>query len=249
MCWSLAASASMVAVGSAATVFAVRRRLPTAFPVALGYFTLMEGLQSVGYLVVDGCGEPVNRAVTLLSYLHIAFQPFFINALALELVPAQVRSRVWRAAHAMSAVSAAVMLAQLMDIDGTCRIGQPLCGTALCLRSGTWHIAWDVPYNGLMEPIDRLLGLNLGFPTYFFATFVMPLLYGSWRFVLVNLAAGPVLANVVTKDVNEVPAIWCLFSIAIIVLAAWPRLLELVRVERWPLWPRHWRASGASRAV
>ena len=52
----------------------------------------MEALQAAGYLVVNQCGLAANQVLTLLSVLHITFQPFFVNAFAMELIPAEVRA-------------------------------------------------------------------------------------------------------------------------------------------------------------
>ena len=54
---------------------------------------VMEALQLVGYLVINQCDNPINQAVTLLSILHIVFQPFFINAFTLELVSPAMRAK------------------------------------------------------------------------------------------------------------------------------------------------------------
>ncbi|MGA1210257.1 MAG: hypothetical protein ACO3U4_11555, partial [Gemmobacter sp.] len=51
------------------------------------------------------------------------------------------------------------------------------------------------------------------------AVFVLPALYGAWRFAAINFVAGPVGSFALTADPSEGPAIWCLFSIPILVLA------------------------------
>jgi len=236
MCWSVTVSAAMVAAGAAATVVTVRRQDAPAIPLTLSYFTLMEGLQLAGYMVIDQCGSPANQSITLLSVLHIVFQPFIINAFAMELVPRHVRLRVRTAVFGACALSSAVMLMQLYPFDwaGTCLPGAILCSAELCTVSGDWHLAWNVPYNGLLAPFDRFTGLYLGFPTYMIATFVVPLIYGAWRLVLFHLAFGPILAGQLTGNPNEVPAIWCLFSIGIILIALSPAIRRKVE----------WRAAA-----
>lgn len=245
MCWSLSASAAMVAVGSSAAVFAAHKRLPPAVPATLGYFSLMEALQTAGYLVTGACGTPANQAVALLSYLHIVFQPFFINAFAMQLLPGSVSRRIRTTVYAMCAASSAFMLIQLMLADwaATCRLGQPLCGAEFCVRPGNWHIAWDIPLNGLTIKLDDLLGLRIGFPTYVLTVFVMPLVYGAWRFTVFHALAGPLLASYLTNSANEFPAIWCLFSIAIILTALVPGLMSQLETESWFLWPKRWILS------
>ncbi|MEW9921650.1 DUF5765 domain-containing protein [Marimonas sp. MJW-29] len=235
MCWSAEASAAMVAAGVVATGIALSRKEPPAIPLTLGYFTVMEGLQLAGYGVLDQCGTTANQAVTLLSYLHIVFQPLVINLFAMELVPAPIRARARRWVIMLSLAAGAVMLAQLLPVPafGKCLPGTPLCAEALCTVSGSWHIAWNIPYNGLMVPLERALGFGSGFPTYMLAVFVLPLVYGAWRFVLLHAVTGPFLAWTLTDNPNEMPAVWCLFSIAILVVSLSIRARGSVTARTW----------------
>ncbi|MEM7497023.1 MAG: DUF5765 domain-containing protein [Pseudomonadota bacterium] len=240
MCWSETASVAMVGIGGAATALAIVRDEPRAIWLTLGYFTAMEGLQAVGYGVVDACGTPANRAVTFLSYLHIAAQPFFINAFAMALVGGAVSTAMRRGVWLGCAISMLVMLAQLPPIDalGRCRPGDPLCGAELCLVSGEWHIAWSIPYNGLLHPLEDALGTSAGFPSYMLAAFGLPLLYGAWRFVLFHALVGPVLAMILTDDPQEFPAVWCLFSVGIVLIALSPQIRRPFENSGLPHWPR-----------
>jgi len=245
MCWSITASILMVGAGSAATAVAAVRHQPAAITFALGYFTVMEALQAGGYLVVDQCGSHMNQSITLLSYLHIVFQPFVINAFAMELVPRPVQERVRRVAYLMCSISAVVMLMQLYPFTwaGICRSGDVLCGQALCLVSGEWHIAWNIPYNDLLVPFDRMLGTSFAFPTYVATVFALPLLYGAWRFVAIHLAAGPIFAGLLTSNPNEWPAVWCLFSIGILLMGLSPWIRGHFETRNWWLWPKSWTAK------
>lgn len=243
MCWSATASIGMVCLGALATGVAASRGQPRAICLTLGYFTIMETLQAIGYAVADQCGTPGNQAITLLSYLHIVFQPFFINAFAMELVPGPIKTRLRRSVYLLCGASSTVMLAQLYPFEwaGTCRLGQALCGTELCLTSGDWHIAWSIPYNGLLLPLKDSLGIDLSFPTYVFAIFFLPLAYGAWRFVIFHALAGPLLAYSLTANPNEAPAVWCLFSIGILVLGVSPPIRQHFETNTWWGWPRSWQ--------
>ena len=237
-------SVAMVGVGAVATGVVAARGQPPAIWLTLGYFTVMEALQATGYAVVDQCGAPGNQAITLLSYLHIVFQPFFINAFAMELVPGPVKSRVRHGVYLCCAASSAVMLAQLYPFEwaGSCRIGDTLCGVELCLTSGEWHIAWNIPYNGLLLPLKDVLGIPLSFPTYPLAVFLLPLAYGAWRLVILHALAGPILADALTTNPNEAPAVWCLFSIGILLIGLSPRIRQHFETTTWWAWPKSWQS-------
>lgn len=130
-----------------------------------------------------------------------------------------------------AAVSSAVMLPQLAPAEQFCHClpGTPLCGATLCTVSGSWHIAWNVPYNCLFVPFETSIGLYAGFPAYMVTVFLLPLFYGAWRFVLLHAVGGPIL----TDNPNEMPAVWCLFSIAILLIALCPTVRRGVTAQRW----------------
>lgn len=234
MCWGVEVTAGMMVLGAAGAAFSLRRGDSLAVPVALGYFALMEGLQLAGYLVLDQCGTPSNELVTQLSMLHIAGQPIIINAFILALLPDGGSAVVRRWVLGLAALASAVILLQLLDIPqlGTCTPGFALCAETWCTRSGDWHLAWDVPYNGLMVPVETALGTGMAFPSYILAVFVMPLLYGAWRFTLFHALVGPILASQLTSDPNEAPAIWCLASVLILLVGLSPPVRRHFEIRR-----------------
>ena len=239
MCWNSEVSMAMTGIGAAAAVVTYRRKDPAAIWLTLGYFSCMEALQVAGYAVLDQCGTPENRAVTMASYLHIVFQPFLINAFAMELVPQATKKRTRKWVYAFCGLSAAVMLAQLVpwQFAGECLPGSPLCASTLCTVSGNWHIAWDIPYSGLLLPFEDAVGIHAGFPTYMVAAFVLPLVYGAWRFAVMHAAVGPTLAWALTDNPNEMPAVWCLFSIFILFLGLSLRVRRRFTTMHW--WGQH----------
>ena len=221
MCWGVGITATMVAAGVGAAAITHRRGAPWPVPLTLGFFAAMEAIQLAGYGVIDECGGSANRAVTIAAMAHIALQPVVINLFALALLTPALPARSRRFVIAAAAAASAVIVLQLLPIEafGRCAPGIALCGEALCTRSGAWHQAWDVPYNGLLVPLEAALGTRTGFPSYMIAVFVLPALYGAWRFAAINFVAGPVGSFALTADPSEGPAIWCVFSIPILVLA------------------------------
>jgi len=246
MCWSGQASAVLATAGLGMTGYAAYRKEPAAIWVPLGYFSLMELLQAFTYSVIDQCGLPSNQIATLLGYLHIAFQPFFINAVSMHFIPDQVRARIAPVVYSLCLASTVFMLLQLYPFDwaGHCDPSMPLCGTRLCSVHGNWHIAWEVPTNGMCNAFSATP--SRGFPSYFLAGLALPILYGSWRMTLLHVLLGPWLAKLTTNNITEWPAVWCLLSIGLLTIALKTPIRRALYVRRWWLWPRSWRSSAAS---
>ncbi|TYB83033.1 DUF5765 domain-containing protein [Maritimibacter fusiformis] len=225
MCWSESATLAMVGLGAAATLVSARNGSPRAVPVTLGYFTVMEALQAGGYMVIDQCDLVPNRVVTALSFFHITLQPIIINLFLLALVGPHVTRRMRRGVLVAAGVASVIVALRLVPFDwaGPCRDGMSLCGPGWCTVTGTWHLGWTMPLNDMWTAIwGEWMQGHLPFPAYFAAVFGLPVLYGAWRFALFHLVLGPVLAMLLTDDPNEMPAIWCLFSVGLVLTALVP---------------------------
>ena len=244
MCWSGEASAVLATVGISATVYLAKKGEPKDLWMPLGYFALMELLQAATYIFIDQCDNPWNKLLTHIGYFHIAFQPFFANMVAMYFIPEHVSQRIRKPVFALCGVAAVIILAKLLPAAslGTCNIGvEGYCGSIACSTSGLWHIAWQLPLNGLMSgSIDFLFGFEYGLHafTYILIVFIMPLLYGSWRFVALHVVMGPLISDLTTSDPNEFIAVWCLFSIALCLAVIKSPVRRHLHVHSWLLYRR-----------
>ena len=244
MCWSGEASLVLASTGIIGTGYAMYKKEPTALWVALGYFSSMELLQAFTYSVINQCDNPANQIATLLGYLHITFQPFFINAVSLYFINQKVARKIAPFVYICCFAAAILMLIQLYPFAwaGQCDVRRPLCGDMLCSVRGSWHIAWLVPTNGIGNLLTRhgIFFFDNGFPGYVIASFILPILYGSWRCTAYHLLFGVYLANATTNNINEWPAIWCLLSIAILLIVVKTPIRKMLHVRHWILWPKSW---------
>lgn len=213
MCWSSSASVLATGAGVAATVYAAKKGYPKAQVFTLAFFTLMEFLQAASYIWIGECGMGENVLLTRLSYMHIAFQPPVVSAFMLSFTSKKTREKWFKLVMGVSFVSTILLLSKMFvpmmwDVpqEYMCRVGEALCGTDVCTYRGDWHQAWRLP----------LLGVIPAFFVYNLPVFIMPIFYGAWRISLYHAALGPILAYMLTTDPNEAPAIWCLFSVALL---------------------------------
>ncbi len=223
MCWSGEASAVLAVTGFASTAYFYKKGESKVLCAALAYFSLMELLQAYTYTVIDECFNPNNQIATFLGYMHIAFQPFFVNAVAMHFIPENWRKRIAPWVYSLCFAAAVIFMMRIYPFEwmtycydksyqflvGTgIRFNMPFCGESICSTSGDWHIAWAIPANGSIHMANA----------YVCAAFLLPLLYGSWKLVLYHFLTGPLLAFLTTSNTNEWAAVWCLYSIGLLLL-------------------------------
>lgn len=244
MCWSGEASAVLATIGFGTATHLAYKGESRQLWIPLTYFACMELLQAATYAYINLCDSPPNQILTLFGYIHIAFQPFFVNMVAMYFIPAEVRNKISTFVYTVCAVGAIAMLVKMYPFawSGKCLIGiEAFCGAQACSVSGDWHIAWQLPLNGLNIDFSHTIpgfmyGLH-GF-TYIVVAFIMPVIYGSWRFVAFHILMGPVLSMLTTRDPNEYAAVWCLFSIALCLSVIKTPIRRHLHVNSWPFYSR-----------
>jgi hypothetical protein len=174
----------------------------------------MEFLQFFSYLSVDECALSSNSFLTLLSYIHIAFQPIFVNMFLMEGLQKKPSPKVRAFVYAACLAVAALILIKLVPFvpSSLCALGQTICGPQLCTLSGAWHLAWSVPQYNLPIPGDSFI-------YYALAAMIVPLFYGARQGVVLLVLSGPVLAYFLAGgNAQEWPSIWCFYSVLLIML-------------------------------
>jgi len=242
MCWSGEASAVLAASGFASSVYLYRKKEAPPLCAALAYFSGMEALQAYTYSVINQCSNPDNQVATLLGYLHIAFQPFFINAVSMYFIPDAVRKKIQYYVYGLCFVAAWLIIMRLYPFSWGIPCYQisysfptfpqgessvPFCGKIICSTHGQWHIAWQIPAYYI-----SLFAEN----AYMIVAFFLPIVYGSWRITIYHLLTGPLLAWLTTNNANEYAAVWCLYSIGLLGLMIKTPIRKLLFVRKWFWW-------------
>ena len=111
-------------------------------------------------------------------------------------------------------------------------------------------IAWLLPTNGIGNSMADNATLGRGYITYPLTAFVLPALIGSWRFTLFSFLAGPTLAGYTTNNINEWPAVWCLFSIGLVLaIIKTPLRYHLHTSDPWWMMLMKWRRRRRTEKV
>jgi hypothetical protein len=170
--------------------------------------------------------------------MHIAFQPFFVNAVAMHFIPKNIRLRISSTVYVFCFAASVIFMMRIYPFEwaGFCfdkkyqfllmpdiKFTMPFCGEQICSTSGDWHIAWEIPASGSYAMAS----------SYMYAVFLLPLIYGSWKLVFYHLISGPLLSYLTTRDMNESAAVWCLYSIGLILLVIKTPIRKYLYVNSW----------------
>lgn len=210
MCFNITSSLIMTIIGVALSVYCYYK---INFLVAFGifYFTLMEIIHVLGYLVINNCGNKLNSSLAYVNYIHISFQPFIFTIMIFGLLQfynlTDIKYSNFKYVIILSFIASLFMLSRLWGKPG---LGCNLCGPKPCVKSGKHHITIQTPLRTKPEYFT---------PTFFihFLFFFIPICFlGAWgigisAFILISFI---LLINILGVSPTEGSTIWCLASIA-----------------------------------
>lgn len=185
------------------------------------WFSFMEFLQYVQYLVINDCSNIVNIVFTALGWIHIAYQPLFSNIALTALDPKNLnkeRKDTWDYILKFCFVCGTLMSLRLLipvfyqkentfflpcteSIEG-------MCAPVTCSYDGLHHIKWTFK---MLKPSYPFPGIA----AHFLNMFIAPILMGQWKAAIILFMTGPFIAALFNGvSDGERSSIWCYFSIA-----------------------------------
>ena len=216
--------------------------------LALGvfFFFLMEFLQVIQYLFIASdlqspvCETFVNQVLTMLGFLHICLQPYFMHSMNESLLhvarptnTVEQNKRIERTSAQYAVIKRLSLIGGLLlflryplsflpgydTLNGQVST-EWLRGNNLCTYKTNvmHHLGWSVP---MADPTYNIMGTGIH-SFLMFAPF-LALFESPWTKILskgmvvqgiIAYMSGPFFASLVTDNLQEQASIWCLFSIA-----------------------------------
>ena len=225
MCWSENVSLMFTVIGAAATAYSYKY-VDRLWALSVFYFTIMQLIHYISYLVINECDNPVNIAMAYTNYVHVAFQPFFY------LLGLYGLFKTYKTINKDQLVSLRYFIyisvffgvfyaARLFPIQGPSETtkgslkttGCTWCGPP-CAVSGKQHVDLSVPLR--LRPYYFTPGIF----SHFFLIFIPPLLYNTTTrivslFMLISASIPAMLYNLTPSESGTT---WCGISIAQLII-------------------------------
>lgn len=256
MCFSAEMSLGFSIAGILFTVWCFYSNGNMNIVKGVGWFVLMELLQFVQYQFIatdidpenptfeqmqqsQTCRSSMNRFLTLLGFIHIAFQPYFSACMSCALVQRAESVAQFKLVHRLQLWGAALLLGrhfltyfdgkdfEMLGFDAKYAFDPKkwvpsvewLSGPALCTYAGKTHLAWSVPFvdHSYYVPAMQLHAFLMFVPffTLDFGGFFKN--YRNWIAGFLLFITGPFLGDWFTANKHEAASIWCFFSICQVV--------------------------------
>jgi len=218
MCFDQKSSAFFAVVGLSLSIGFYIWLKNLKFSIGVFYFFGMELLQAIQYSFIDQCDNPINKFLTLVGYLHICFQPFFMHLMSSSCTVNRDKLLQFRVVYKLTFAWGLCMILRFLlapysiyGYSDSCNT-EWVRGESLCTYKGNVHLAWSVP---LYDDIYISPNLNVHF-----MLMIVPYFLIDWKLIfsgIILTLTGPVLSMLLTDNVQEQPSIWCFFSIAQII--------------------------------
>jgi len=204
MCFSEQMSLAIGMTGILSSIYFFKKNIYAA--IGIGYFALMEILQYFQYKVINECNNDYNKFLTNIGYLHICFQPLFVNIWLFAFIKKPNFIYLYMCFFAGLLLASRLLFVKDNELCDT--KNEPLCGPKTCAYSGERHIAWNLRLRAAGSYwFTPSIGLH------FFMWVVPALTILQVKPILALLLTGPYLGFLLTNNIHEQPAIWCYTAI------------------------------------
>lgn len=266
MCFDQKSSFFFSAVGLFLTYYIHTRTNNTRLAIGVFWFFLMEFLQGFQFFFINDCDNWWNRALTLVGYIHICYQPFFTHIINSALTKNPKYLEQYNIVLRLCLLGGTMMLgryflaeyvpgyqpAQQIASAYTEWKALPVANNAvvatewlrsdtnqLCTFRGKYHLAWAVPMADVTYWIPSAAIHSFMMFAPFFVMKSNMIIQGFFLWL-----AGPYLASWITPNLMEQASIWCFFSITQIGI-----MLFLIRETLILNWGRDNVKSGTTSSL
>jgi len=195
----------------------------------------MEFLQGFQYFFINDCDNWWNKALTLVGFIHICYQPYFTHIINSSLTKNPKFLDQYNIILRLCIVGGTMLMSRYFiaefwpggydysspissDFTDFSNVSQgPLAhrttewlrGERLCTFKGKYHLSWSVPMSDVSYYVPSAAIHSFLMFAPFFVMKANMIIQGIFLWL-----AGPYLSSWITPNLMEQASIWCFFSIA-----------------------------------
>ena len=217
MCFTKEMSFGLTVLGLGVTAYLYLRGDPWSVYIPILYFTFMELYQYISFYLLDKETEKNKKEtdkylyiVTVLTFIHICFQPLFANMWFKNYIPKSNHKTI-QFLLVLCLIAGLYMFTRFGEFQkkNTIRCNknsEELCSATTIIEKGKMHLKYlfDMRAPSYVTPSIFI---------HFFLIFIPPLILGVRIIPYLCVLFGILLAYIITSERDEIPATWCTFSV------------------------------------
>jgi hypothetical protein len=206
MCFGKTWSVISFSLLTLTTVAGLYFRIPSRITLATGFLAIKELIQVLLYHHLDNGCTDVNKYLTAAAWIHISFQPLFMN---LFISAFSATPKLYDVPLMLCFIYAVVNMFRLREIGGQntkqcIPDDSTLCRPVTCSKAGKHHVAYGFALNSADVSIH-----TPSLFAYFLLSFAPAFIIGDWLFGVINASVAIMSFTLNTHDAGEAAAIWC----------------------------------------
>lgn len=214
MCFGKSWSATSLSVLVGSAIFCAYHKVDWRIVVSVVFLAWKELIQLMLYYNVNDC-NPINTLLTVMAWIHISFQPFFI----LLLISAfSKKSKLYDLPLFLALVFAIFNSIRIKELhpgfvkyDCAHKIkSDSMCREKTCSVPGEYHLAYG--FNLSSADANKSFIWVPTIFTYVLLSFAVPYFIGDWQLASIHLLVAVVSNQVAKHDAGEGSAMWCVNS-------------------------------------
>lgn len=223
MCFTPKISGTLTLFGAIMTAIAytVPAYRAEYFYIITGFYTLMELLQTVQYLYVNQCDNPMNKFLTEIAYILVIVQPLLWNFIFYLRATREEDKRIFKVAMVLFSIWMIGNIYSRFGYNSAREREFTRCGfmygdkTCTYRKTDSSHLYWKWKTRHFPE-------LNANYFMYIVLWFV-PALFAkeTWItsvYLMASLLIGFLLTMKYSATIFEFPSVWCYISLPVIII-------------------------------
>lgn len=209
MCFGKAWSASSLGVLALTSLAGWYQGLSYRITAGTAFLAIKELIQLLLYYNIGGCTN-TNKLLTVAAWIHISFQPLFMN---LFISAFSNSSQLYDVPIMMCLIYAIANVFRLKEIRGNVEkecvpdVPRNLCRPWTCSKNGKYHLAYGFELNS-----SDVSGYTPSMFAFFLLMFAPAFIIGDWILGLVNVLVATLAFTIIAHDTGEAAAVWCVNS-------------------------------------
>ena len=224
MCFTKEMSLGLFLVGCGTSLYLKSKNENINLYIPIIYFSIMELLQYIGYITLENKNKKFNKIIAVLIYVHIGFQPYFVNMWFSNFIPSSSKIYIPLILK-LCIVFGLFWISRLFFWDTSYKYlcdsnNEPACGKKTEVLKGPIHLLYKAKIRASNYLTHSVF-------MHFFLWFVPVIFIGIDKFIYSITLLSGIFSWFLASNIHETASIWSLWVIPVLLISLFYKKFKL----------------------